>query len=121
MTLFDTIKQLILRYTASEMTLAMFRDQFVPLYLSANRASDLEAVAFADRIENLYADLLAGEIDEAQFSRKLNAFYPMITLGPDPESAFANSTGSTFDAITGNRRSVSNDAYTVMPQYAECV
>lgn len=101
--------------------LAAFRDQFVPLYLSIGRSTDLEAVTLADRIESLYADLLASEINAEQFKRKLSSLYPMVVVISDPESVFSNGTGSNFESITGNRRSVSNDSYTAAPQYADCV
>jgi hypothetical protein len=120
MTLFDTIQELIISYTAGKLTLAAFREKFVPLYVAINRKSDIEAVTLADRVEGFYADLLADEITEEQFSRKLSSFYPMVVVLSDPEAALSNVTGSTFESITGNRRSMSNDSYTFSPQYAEC-
>lgn len=99
MYLLDQIQGLVLRYTAGELSLELFREQFVPLFLSTSR-SDIQTFALAGSVESLYADLLAGEIDERQFVTRLNSLEPIAISVEAPQFGITFISGSNSDAVS---------------------
>ena len=79
MTLYNQIQQLILRCISRELSVRSFREQFVPLFSSINRRFDIDAAVLADNVDNLYADVLIGDLTEDQFRQKLVQLTPVVT------------------------------------------
>lgn len=79
MTLYNRIQQLILLCIDKKLSVRAFREQFVPLFSSINRRFDLDAAVLADKVDNLYADVLVGDLTEDDFRRKLVQLTPVVT------------------------------------------
>jgi hypothetical protein len=95
MTLYNEIQQLIIRCIAREISVKAFRGQFVPFFFAINRQVDIDAVALADCIDNLYADVLIGAITEDEFRQKLAQLNPTITAQAQFEWAFQAAAGAS--------------------------
>lgn len=97
MTLYDQIQKLIMKCIVREISVKAFREQFVPLFFSINRRYDIDAVALADSVDNLYSDLLIGDFTEDEFRQKLIQLTPIITTVEEAivvEWAFKTTTGT---------------------------
>ncbi len=94
MSISEKIQQLAIKFIARQCTLREFRDQFVPLLVSVNRKTDAEAVTLGDTIENLYADFLAGELNEQGLRQKIVQLTPIVTAQIKFEWAFCCSAGT---------------------------
>jgi hypothetical protein len=70
MTFYTQIRELLLQYIGTEITLQQFREAFVLLYDDAIR-SNKEAADLAKNIEIAYGELACREISAEQFMTKL--------------------------------------------------
>lgn len=112
MYLLDQIQDLVLRYTGGEISLESFREQFVPLFLNTSR-SDIQTTALAGNVESLYADLLAGEIDEPEFVRRLNSLSTFVVCVETPQCGISSVSGSNSGAFAKSESSAT-------PAFATC-
>lgn len=106
MTLFNRIQRLILLCIDEQLSVRAFREQFVPLFSSINRRFDIDAAVLADNVDNLYADVLVGDLTEDEFRRKLVQLTPIVTNEVTTkwqrfEWAFGTPTSSPEPAGTG--------------------
>jgi hypothetical protein len=103
MTLYNQIQQLILQCLDRKISVKSFREQFVPLFFSINRRYDIDATSLADNVDNLYGDLLIGDLTEEQFRQKLVQLRPIFTESDnDADCNIWPSFQTQFSATTLN-------------------
>ena len=123
MTLYNQIQQLIIRCIAREITVAVFREQFVPLFFSINRKFDIDAVTLADNVDNLYSDVLIGAATDDEFRKKLVQLTPIVMTAEVGrqgfEWVFGSMTATPEPAGTGPKNPTSETSSDVqLLQYA---
>jgi hypothetical protein len=112
MYLLDQIQDLVVRYVGGEISLESFREQFVPLFLNTSR-SDIQTSTLAGNVESLYADLLAGEIDEREFVSQLNSLSPVAFCMEQPQCGIVSMSGSESESVASSQSSAT-------PVFATC-